>query len=677
MKLKLQLVLLFLLPLATATTAQTKGDKFIDASQIDRSIQPGDDFNAYMNSKWVKNNPIPGTRVSWGSFDMLQEKIQQQLKAIFKKLSSGKFEKGSDEYVLKAFYTSAMDSARVNMLGAKPIMPDLQAIDRISNLEDLQKYLAENHLLSLGTTAIFSEGGIADPVRNDEEIIFFNQGGTGLPEKSYYFSEDSSSKNIRAAYKTMLGNLLKLTGVTAASAQQKADSIMALETRLAAGSRTAEENRNIMRLLNYYTVEKMQKEFPALNWGLFIQQMGAAPKRIIVAQPEFFKGMNTELYATSLQTWKDYLKANLLTSAAPYLSQDFVTEIFNMYSKTLNGQKQQKPRWEKVTVWTDNALGEMLGKQYIKMYFSAKAKQRVNELIDNLVATYRERINGLGWMTAATKQKALLKLDSITRKIAYPDVWIDYSTLVIDDKGSLYSNIKATQLFNTKRAIARIGKPVNHGLWTMTPQTVNAYYNPLNNEIVFPAGILAFPFFDANADDAFNYGGIGVVIGHEISHGFDDQGSQFDASGKFANWWTKEDKAEFTKKGEQLAAQFDKFIVDDTLHVNGRLTLGENIGDLGGLTAAYNAFKKTKQYKEGKKIDGFTPEQRFFMSFAQIWRMNSNIEFDRQITLTNPHALGKFRILGPLSNFTPFYEAFGVTSKNKMWREPGDRIVIW
>lgn len=675
MRLKLQLALLFLLAITTGTNAQTKGDKFIDASQIDRSIHPGDDFNAYMNSKWVKNNPIPGSRSSWGGFDMLQDKIQKQLQAIFKNLNTGKFEKGSDSYMLKMFYTTAMDSAKANKLGAKPIKADLETIDQIANLEDLQQYLSDNHLLSLGATAIFTEGGIADPIKNDEELIFFNQGGTGLPEKSYYFSEDSSSKAIRAAYKTMIANLLKLSGESAANAQQKADSVLALETRLAAGSRTAEENRNIMRLLNYYTIEKMQKEFPAFNWQLFLQQLGATPKKIIVAQPEFFKGMNNELNATSLQTWKDYLKANLLTNAAPYLSQDFITERFNMYNKTLSGQKEQKARWEKVVGWTDNALGEMLGKVYIKMYFSAKAKQRVNELIDNLLNTYRERINALQWMTAATKTKALLKLDSIRKKIAYPDEWIDYSGLNIGN--DLYANIKATQYFNTKRAIARIGKPVNRTLWTMTPQTVNAYYNPLNNEIVFPAGILSFPFFDVNADDAFNYGGIGMVIGHEISHGFDDQGSQFDASGKFSNWWTKEDKAEFSKKGALLAAQYDKYMVVDTLHVNGRLTLGENIGDLGGLTAAYNAFKKTKQYKEGKKIDGFTPEQRFFMSLAQIWRMNSTIEADRQLTLTNPHALSKFRILGPLSNFEPFYNAFGVTSKNKMWRDPADRIIIW
>lgn len=675
MILKLKFAFFLMIALATGATAQKKGDKFIDVSQIDRSIHPGDDFDAYMNSKWVKSNPIPGTRASWGSFDMLQEKIQQQLKAIFKKLNTGTFEKGTDSYMLKMFYTTAMDSARANRLGVQPIKADLQTIDRIASLEDLQKYLAENHLLSLGTTAIFSEGGIADPIKNDEEIVYFNQGGNGLPEKSYYFSEDSSSKAIRAAYKTMLANMLKLSGETAAKAQLQADSILALETRLAAGSRTAEENRNIMRLLNYYTVEKMQKEFPALNWALFLQQMGATPKKIIVAQPEFFKGVSNELYATSMDTWKAYLKANLVVLAAPYLSQDFVTERFNFYNKTLSGQKEQKPRWERVVAWTDNALGEMLGKQYINMYFSAKAKQRVNELIDNLIAVYRERINGLEWMTTATKQKALLKLDSIRRKIAYPDVWTDYSGLTIGN--DLYANIKATQIFNTKRAIARIGKPVNRTLWTMTPQTVNAYYNPLNNEIVFPAGILAFPFFDVNADDAFNYGGIGMVIGHEISHGFDDQGSQFDASGKFSNWWTKEDKKAFTQKGDLLAAQFDKYTVVDTLHVNGRLTLGENIGDLGGLTAAYNAFKKTKQYKEGKKIDGFTPEQRFFMSLAQIWRMNSTIEADRQQTLTNPHALGKFRILGPLSNFEPFYNAFGVTSKNKMWRDPADRIVIW
>lgn len=676
MKSRFYFAALILCCISVSVSAQPKKSvPFIDVTQIDRSVHPGDDFNAYMNAKWVKNNPIPGTRSSWGGFDMLQQKIREQLQAIFKKLNTTKYAAGTDEQILKTFYNSAMDSARAEAAGATPILADLQAIDRITTIEEFLKAVGENHLLSLGTTAIFSEGGIADPIKNDEEIVYFSQGGQGLPEKSYYFSEDSTSKAIRTAYKTMVANLLTLSGVAAADAVVKADSVLAIETRLAAASRTAEENRNIMRMLNYYTIEKMQKEFPAINWAAFLAQMGATPKKIIVAQPEFFKAVNKELSATTLGTWKDYLKAQVLIGAAPYLSKAFVTEVFNMYNKTLSGQKEQKPRWEKAIAWTDNSLGEMLGKIYIKDYFSPKAKQRIDELINNLLQTYRERITQLDWMTETTKAKAITKLDSIRKKIAYPDTWIDYSGIVIGN--DLYANVKATQYFNNKRAIARIGKPVNRTLWTMTPQTVNAYYNPLNNEIVFPAGILALPFFDANADDAVNYGGIGMVIGHEISHGFDDQGSQFDASGKFSNWWTKEDKAAFSKKGDLLAAQFDKYIIADTLHVNGKLTLGENIGDLGGLNAAFAAFKKTKQYKDGKKIDGFTPAQRFFMSVAQIWRINVSPEADRQQALTNPHAAGRYRILGPLSNFTPFYEAFGITSKNKMWRNPEDRIVIW
>jgi putative endopeptidase len=675
MKSRLYLIVALLFNITVPVTAQTKNKSFVDVSNIDKTIHPGDHFYDYINAKWIKKNPIPGTRSSWGGFDMLQQKIQDQIKDIFKTLNAGKYKTGSDEQVLKTFYNSAMDTARVEMLGIKAISNELAAINGINNLEDLQKILSEHHLLSLGTTPLFSEGGIADPIKNDEELIYFNQGGMGLPEKNYYFNTDSSSQVIRQEYKKMITTLLTLSGEDAATAAVKADTLVALETRIASGSRTAEENRNIVRMLNYYTVDKMQKDFPALNWALFLKQLTVTPNKIIVAQPEFFKNLSKELTTTSLNTWKDYLKASLLANTATYLSKPFVAAVFNFYNKTLSGQKEQKPRWEKAVRWTDGALGEMLGKIYIKKTFSPLAKKRIDDLIENIIQTYRSRINNLSWMTQATKAKALLKLDSLRRKIAYPDQWIDYTGVNIGN--DLFSNIKATQIFNTKRAIARIGKPVNRKLWTMTPQTVNAYYNPLNNEIVFPAGILALPFFDADADDAINYGGIGMVIGHEISHGFDDQGSQFDASGKFANWWTKEDKEAFSKKGEQLAAQFDKYIIADTLHVNGRLTLGENIGDLGGLTAAYEAFKKTDQAKAGKKIDGFTPEQRFFMSIAQIWRINIRPEADRQQALTDPHAAGRYRVLGPLSNFAPFYEAFGVTENNKMYRKPEDRVLMW
>ncbi|MBL7726259.1 MAG: M13 family metallopeptidase [Dinghuibacter sp.] len=655
--------------------AQNIPKNFIDVSGIDRNIHPGDNFYDYLNARWIKNNTIPGTRTSWGSFDMVHVKVQEQLKSIFKMLNAGQFKPGSEEQVLKTFYNSAMDSARVEALGIKAIQADLDEIDAINDIESLTRVLAQHHLLSLGTTAMFSEGGIADPIRNDEEVIYFSQGGTGLPEKNYYFDTDSSSREARAGYKQMLAELFVLAGNNAADAAVKADSLLALETRLAGSSRTAEENRNIMRLLNYYTNDKMQQEFPVINWKSFLAAMGAAPNRIIVAQPEFFKNLDKELTATPLAIWKDYMKARLLVGAAPYLSSAFTKTVFNFYNKKLSGQKEPKPRWEKATSWTDAGLGEMLGKIYIKKNFSAAAKQRIDELINNLVIVYRERIQQLDWMTDATKQKALLKLDSLRRKIAYPDKWTDYSGVAIGK--DLFANIKATSLFNAKRAIARIGKPVDRKLWTMTPQTVNAYYNPLNNEIVFPAGILAFPFFDARADDAMNYGGIGMVIGHEISHGFDDQGSQFDASGKFMNWWAKADKDAFSKKGEQLAKQFDQYVVVDTLKVNGRLTLGENIGDLGGLTAAYYAFKKTKQYKEGKKIDGFTPEQRFFLSVAQIWKSKASPESERQQTLTDPHTVSRYRVLGPLSNFAPFYEAFGVQSHHKMWRSPENRVVIW
>ncbi len=522
---------------------------------------------------------------------------------------------------------------------------------------------------------LFDMGDLTDLISNDVEIIAFGQGGMGLPEKSYYFNQDEKSIGIRNKYEKYLQQLLQLSGVSEEEAKANATAILALEIRLAKGARTATENRNIARQLNYYTPDQLNKQFPLVAWIDIFEKLNIQSNKILVAQPEFFDALNKELSATPLNTWKDYLKVRMLSNAAPYLSTAFAKANFAFYATTLSGQTQMKPRGEQITDITDAKLGEILGKLYVEKYFTADAKKRIADLIQNIITTFGERIKSNNWMTDSTKEKALQKLSTVRRKIAYPDNWRDYSNLIIGN--NYYENIKAASAFDFRYHMNLVGKPVDRTIWGMTPPTLNAYYNPLNNEIVFPAGILLLPFFDPKADDAVNYGGIATIIGHEISHGFDDQGSQFNGAGQFKNWWTKTDKDNFNAKTASLVLQFNHYIALDTLHVNGKLTLGENIGDLCGLTVAYQAFKKTAQGKSNTLIDGLTPDQRFFLSYASIWRNKQRDESLRTQVLTNPHSPALFRVNGPLSNLAAFYSAFNVKEGDKMWRPVSERVVIW
>lgn len=650
--------------------------QYIDQKAFDKTVKPGDDFYAYANGTWLKNNDIPANESIWGNFSIIVRQTKKNLEQLVLQVSKEKNAPGSDAYKLSHFYKSGMDTVSIEKRGIQSLKPDLERIEKINSIEDIIKEVSYQYAHTLNLSApLFDMENIPDPIANDVEILLFGQGGMGLPEKSYYFDKGPKDSVIRVRYIDYLETLLKLSGTPNSIARQKAENVFALETQMANGSRTATENRNIARMLNYFTNDKLNSRYPNLQLVKLMEDLNIHSTKLIIAQPEFFDTVNTLLTTIPIDTWKNYLKLRLINNASRYLSSPFRNANFAFYSTAMSGVKEMKPRGETVTANTDAILGEILGKLYVEKYFTANAKNRIDALVQNVITTFGERIKSNDWMTDSTKEKALLKLSTIRRKIAYPDKWKDYSQLTIGD--DYYQNVKAASVFEFAFNIAKVGKPVNRDEWGMTPPTLNAYYNPLNNEIVFPAGILLPPFFDANADDAVNYGGIATIIGHEISHGFDDQGSQFDAQGKFFNWWTKEDKDKFKEKGDQLAKQFDQYVVMDSLKVNGQLTLGENIGDLCGVTVAYQAFKKTKEGQSNNLIDGLTPDQRFFLSYAAIFRLKQRDESTRTQVLTDPHSPARFRVNGPLSNLAAFYAAFKVKEGDKLWRAPEDRVSIW
>jgi putative endopeptidase len=499
----------------------------------------------------------------------------------------------------------------------------------------------------------------------------------GLPDKDYYFKEDERSKKIQVGYKNYIKQLFVLAGTNDAEAEEAASIVYLYEKNLAESSMNRVAMRDPYKLYNKMTVNDLVEKCDGFNWEDFLIKLGATDvKNIIVAQPDFFVTATQMLKAGSIADWKIILKYQAISKMAPYLSEKFDNAKFDFYGRTLSGQKEQKPRWKRVSSVVNDAVGMELGKIYVKKYFTEEAKIRMLQMVNNLQVVYEQRIKNLDWMSAETKTQALEKLNSFIKKIGYPDTWRNYEGLSIN-KNDYIGNVIASNEYDYAFNLNKLQQAVDKTEWGMTPSTINAYYNPAYNEIVFPAGILQFPFFDFGADDAVNYGGIGAVIGHEMTHGFDDQGAQYAADGNLKDWWTEADKKKFKEKTDAIVKQYNEFTVLDTMHVNGELTQGENIADLGGVTIAYEAFKLTKQFKEGKVIDGFTPEQRFFLSWAQIWRANSTPEETAKRIATDPHSPGEFRCNGPLTNFAPFYEAFKLSAKNKMYKKPTERLFVW
>ncbi len=670
--------LAFALAMTLGGSALAASPSAFDVSELDGSINACTDFNGFVNARWVAANPIPADRTRWGSFDALREDSLNVQRRIVEQAAraAASAKAGSIEQKIGYLYASGMDEAAIERAGFDPLKPQLARIATLKNRADVVAYIRDSY--ARGEPVLFRFFGNADFKDSNRQIAYAGQGGLGLPTVDYYAKPDFAK--IRSAYLVHIAKLLELTGVGAADAQQQARAVLAFETRLAAVSLPPVEMRNPNNRYHYVSLAEADRVTPDFDWAAFFKAQGADVKDgFSLSQPKFFAEVQQMLGDVSLAQWQAYLRYHAIANAAPYLSTPFQREDFAFNAQTLNGQKEMKPRWKRVLEATNDGMGMALGQLYVADNFPPASKQRAEELVANLSAAFRTRIEQLEWMSDATRQKALQKWATFVPKIGYPDKWRDWSGLALTPD-NYYANVQAANKFNYDYAIAKIGKPVDRSEWGMTPQTVNAYYSAQKNEIVFPAAILQPPFFDANADDAINYGGIGAVIGHEMGHGYDDQGSKFDAHGNNANWWTDADRTAFEARTARLGAQFDGYEALPGKHVNGQLTMGENIGDLGGLNAAYTALQMAlakNPAEASRRIDGYTQDQRFFLNWARVWR--GNIRPEAQLTLlnTDPHAPAKFRAIGAPSNMPEFARAFQCKSGDAMVRDGAKQVRIW
>jgi putative endopeptidase len=640
----------------------------LDISSQDSSVKPQTNFYLFANGTWLKTTEIPPSQSSWGAFSTLLDSSLNRLNRILDSLAGiTNATKGTLAQQTGDLYVSAMDSAGIEKNGYLPVKSELDSITAIKSKSELFHEIAKEY--AINHAPFFSFYVSADDRNSLINMAHFDQGGLGLPSRDYYFKTDSSTKKIRDAYIAFITKTFLLLGQSPADADKTAKSVFDLETAMAKVSKAPVELRDPIK--NYHKIKVGSN--PELKKLMVV--FGVSADTVLVGQPEFYKGLNNLLNNTSLETIKNYLCFHVIDDDADYLSHDFVDAKF-AYNKLLTGQTQMKERWKRMTTLVDRQLGDNLGQIYVQKYFTAADKERINQLIDNIISTYAERIQQLDWMSDSTKQKAIVKLHAIVKKIGYPDKWKDYSSIDIT-RDNIIANLRGTSHFEYNRSIAKIGKPVDRSEWQMTPPTINAYYDPTQNNINFPAGILQPPFYFSSGDDAVNYGGIGLVIGHEITHGFDDQGRQYDADGNLKDWWSAEDARRFKIRAQNIINQYNGYIAVDTFHLNGELTEGENIADNGGLAIAYAAFKKTDQGKSNEKIDGFTPDQRFFLSHAQVWKIKTRKERLITMALTNPHSSPMWRVNGPVSNMPAFYEAFHVQPSDPMYRPDSLRVKIW
>jgi len=647
----------------------------INLENMNQDINPGDDFFRYVNGGWLEKNTIPDEYSQYGSFNELIELNREILKTIVLEVSKENSAVGTISQKIGDFYNSGMDTSAIEKLGIKAIEKELKMIDEIQNIEDVQNIISEFH--KYGISALFHMFSSTDDKNSKMEIANLYQGGLGLNDVEYYSDKDKRSIEICTEYVAHISRMLVLAGEAKDEALRNASSIMTLETRLAKHSMTRVERRDPQKTYNKKTFTELQDISKDYNWDKYFKNIDVSDSGdIIVRQPEFFIEISKMMTDVPINDWKAYLKWNLINKSASYLSSEFVNTDFNFYGTFLSGQKTIKPRWKRVLSATSESLGEPIGKLFVQKHFPPEAKERMEDLVANLRSSLANRIRETEWMSKVTKAKALEKLSAMTVKIGYPDQWRDYSSLNIVP-GSFITNIRNSNYFEFKKNIAKIGKPVDREEWIMPPQTVNAGYIPTYNEIVFPAGILQPPFFFLDGDNAVNYGAIGVVIGHEMTHGFDDQGQKYDKDGNLSNWWTDEDAANFKERTAILANHFDNFIVLDSLHVNGNLTLGENIADLGGLNISYDALINTLAGKEVEDIDGFSQIQRFFISYAQLWRVNTRDQELMRRLKEDVHSPGIARVNGAIVNMPYFYEAFDIDSTNLLFLEEEKRAKIW
>jgi len=647
-----------------------------NAADLDTSIEACQDFNGFVNSKWLAANPVPGDRTTWGAFPALGERSLQVQHEIAKAAAAGTWPAGSMEQKVGDFFASGMDEAAIEAAGLSPIQAELDAIAALTATSDIPGFLGEAY--ASGQGMLFSFFAMADYNDSTTNIAYAGQGGLSLPERAYYLEDREDYKQARAAFLDHVTKLLVLAGTDEATAAAQAQVVLDFETRLAKASLGRLELRDPATRYNPVTLADADAMTPNFNWTAFFADLGvAAPEKFSLANPNFFKEFDAMLADVPLEQWQTWLRFRAIDGAAPYLSKAFVERNFEFYAKTLRGQQEQQERWKQVLGALNGSMGEGFGQLYVAQAFPPESKAKMEELVGNLMAALKVRLENLEWMSEETKAKAIEKWSSFTPKVGYPDVWRDWSGLQVS-RDSYAGNLMAAAAFNYRYMLDKIGKPVDRNEWGMSPQTVNAYYRATANEIVFPAAILQPPFFDVNADDALNYGGIGAVIGHEMLHGFDDQGSKFDAAGNMANWWTDEDRAKFEAAASKLADQYSSYEALPGLFVNGRLGLGENIADLGGTTVAYDALKRAQgEGYTDPMIDGFSQDQRFYMNWATVWRIAfTEAQLKQQLTV-GPHSPGMFRAIGAPSNQPAFAAAFGCKEGDKMVRSGDDRVVIW
>jgi len=677
-KLTLKLATIAIISMILTNSCQQKVEKKItlDVSLIDTSINPADDFYHYANNGWMQKYPLPDDESRYGSFDQLAKETSMKVQTLVEELAKGTFDQGSIEQKIGDFYALGMDTAKIEEQGIEPLKAEIEAIQSVSNLEDLAMQISHFHLYGIGS--MFRFGGGPDAKNSEMTISSLSQGGLGMNDRDYYTNTDERTSEIRNAYQIHLSKMFQLMGVDEITADKNAQTVLDIETRLAKASMTRLERRDPHATYNKMSYDEVKSRYNNLNWDLYFKGLGLEdPGDIDVNQPIFFDELNNMITAVPVNDWKVYFQWNLINSTANYLSSEFENQDFDFYSRTMQGSEQMRERWRRVLGSTNRALGMAVGKKFAEQYFPAEAKERMVTLVQNLKTAYGQRIEQLEWMSDETKAKAIDKLAAVRVKIGYPDEWRDFSTLEIT-RESYVTNVLNARRFNREYNLSQIGKPVNKEEWFMTPQTVNAYYAPSLNEICFPAGILQPPFFYLDGDDAINYGAIGAVIGHEMSHGFDDQGKEYDKIGNLTNWWTDEDSERFKERTNVLVEQFDNIIIIDSLHANGQLSLGENIADLGGLTISYTAFKNAqKENPQADMIEGYTPDQRFYLSWARVWAQNVREKEMIRRTKEDVHSLGINRVNGPIANIPEFHAAFNVKEGNALYLPEEKRASIW
>lgn len=647
-----------------------------NVANLDTTVAPGTDFYQYACGGWIKDNPLKPEYARFGTMDKLSENNQEQLKSLFEEVSSTPQEPGSIGDKIATLYALGLDSVKLNADGAAPIKSGLAQIEAVSDRNSLSEMIANLH--KEGLAPFFHVFVGADEKNSTMNIVQLYQGGLAMGDRDYYLQQGADMDKIRTAYKEYVSQLFTLAGYTPAQVQAAVNAVMKIETGIAGFSASREALRDPQENYNKVNMSDFAKQANFFDWKVYFQTLGLDnQKELDAKQTAFYPALNKFMQGIPLNEQKYYLAFNLLDAAAPYLSDDFVNAAFGFYGKTLSGKQEQKPRWKRALAATDAALSEAVGQMYVAKYFPPASKEKMLKLVGNLQKALGQRIDNLEWMGDTTKIKAQEKLATFIVKIGYPDKWRDYSGLEIK-KDSYWDNVRRSNIFDMEYQLSEAGKPVDRARWYMSPQTVNAYYNPTTNEICFPAAILQPPFFDSNADDALNYGAIGVVIGHEMTHGFDDQGRNYDKDGNLADWWTAEDAARFKERADKLVAQYDAIIVADTVHANGRYTLGENIADHGGLLVAYTAYTNSLEGKQTPAVtDGFTNAQRFFLGYASLWGQNIRTEEILRLTKIDPHSLGKWRVNAAIRNIPSFYSAFDITEKDAMYMAPEDRVVIW